>query len=321
MFDIFNLTNEQISLLENMQIPSTYYNNKTIEYKYWFRSLMHKIDSALVFSGLPEGWNNDFFMFCLWIRGYVAVFNSNRSDLMRFGKNGILFQPCIAGGELDFYYQPSIATIANPHYEAALKIHDECELLKLTPDCFYKCGVLDIIDFYASKLAEISKSIDMGLINAKMPMILTASNEAQSATLKKVYDKVQRGESLVIYEDLFDGDEIMPRKDPFEFWNNDFTKTYLVTTLLEDMQTILNSFYNEIGLPVAVEKKERLITSEAEFTKAQSQARIACWYETINECLELINKKFNTNIEVTINASENDDISDRERTEQGNKKP
>ena len=268
---------------------------------------------------MPKGWNNDFFMFCLWIRGYVAVFDTKRSDLKEYGEDGILFQPCIAGGELDFYYQPSIATIANPRYEAELKIHKDCELLKLTPDCFYAFGVLDILDYYASKLAEISKSIDMGLINAKMPMILTASSEAQSATLKKVYDKVQSGQSLVIWDDLFDGDEIMPRKDPFEFWSNDFKKTYLVTTLLEDMQTILNSFYNEIGLPVSLEKKERLITSEADFSKAQSQARIACWYETLNECLELINEKYNTNIEVTINASENDDTGDRERIEPGRK--
>ena len=313
MFDLFDHSEEQTSLLTNLHIPSTYYSNKTLEYKYWFRSLLHKIDSALVFSGLPKNWNNDFFMFCLWIRGYVAIFESKRTDLKDFGEDGILFQPCFAGGELDFYYQPTIANIANPHYEAALKIHKDCEILKLTPDAFYRFGVLDILDYYASKLAEISKSIDMGLINAKMPMILTASNEAQSATLKKVYDKVVSGQSLVIYDDLLDNDEIIPRKDPFEFWNNDFTKTYLVTTLLQDMQTILNSFYNEIGLPVAIEKKERLITSEADFTKAQSQARIACWYETITECLELINSKYNLNIEVNINASENDDIGDRER--------
>lgn len=311
MIDIFN--NENASMLTDLKIPSTYYEKKSLVYQYWFRSLLHKIDSSLVFKNLPEGWSNDFFMFCLWALGFVGVFKTNRSDLKAYGENGIVFQPCTIS-KPDFYYQPSEAYICNPFYQNTkpLIIHKDIEILKLTPDFR---GVFDILDFYAGKLSEICKGIDMGLLNAKTPMILSASNEAQALSLKKIYDKVQAGESLIVWDDeMFNSDEIMPRKEPFEAWTNNFKDTYIVTSLLTDMQTILNSFYTEIGLPVSLEKKERLVTSEADFSIAQSQARIACWYETIQESLEIINKKYNLNIEVEY-ARTNDIDGDRDGIE------
>lgn len=295
-----------IQMLENLHFPNTYWKGKTKEYQYWFRSLLQKVDSSLIFSGIPEGWSDDFFHLCLWVFGFVAVFKSDRSDLEKFGEDGILFQPCTISG-FDFYYQPEKCMVSNPKYTKEFKIGKDAELLKLTPDFM---GILDIIDYYATKLAEISKGIDMGLINTKMPVILTASNDAQAETLKKIYDKVQTGDSLVVYKDTTEGDEIIPSKEPFEVWNNDFKQTYIVHNLLEDMQLILDSFYVEIGLPVAIEKKERLVTSEADFASAQSQARISCWVQTLQESFDKIEKTFGIKMEVTYAAEENDTDGD-----------
>lgn len=314
MLDFFS--ENQADLLNNMKIPSTYWEKKSEVYKYWFRSLLHKIDSSIVFKNLPKGFSNDFFMFCLWVRGYVLFFKTDRTDLQKYGENGVVFQPCFISG-YDFYYQPVKATVSNPYmsfkYTFELGEKEKAWLLKLTPDFL---GVLDILDYYASKLASISEAIDMSIINSKLGVIATASNEAQAATLKAVYDKIQRGETLIVFDDLSkDSDEIIPRKEPFEIWIQELKKNYILTDQLADMQTILNSFYCEIGLPVAIEKKERLVTSEADFAAAQSQARIACWIQTIEESLEVINKMFNLNIEVEY-ASQNDDLSGGERAQQ-----
>ena len=290
----YGFSEHEINLLESVNIPNTYWKNKSEAYLYWFRSLLHKIDSSLVFNNLPVGWNNDYFMLCLWAVGFVGVFSSSRKDLKPYGPN-VLFSVCTLADK-DFYYQPKKIVISNPYYEATLELGKEAELLKLTPD--FK-GVFDIIDHYSTLLAEASKGLFMGLVNAKTPMILSAKSQSQSSTLKKIYDKVQRGETLVIDYDFSDNNEIIPAKEPFESWTNDFSKTYIVHSLLEDMNTILDSFYKEIGLPVANEKKERLITSETEIATAQSQARISCWYETIKESLEKINKHFNLSIGVT----------------------
>lgn len=296
-----------IELLENMKVPNTYWKNKSIEYRYWFRSLLQKMDSALLFDGLPEDWSQDFFLFCLWALGYVAVFDTARW--------GVAFQPCTLSG-FDFYYQPTKALVSNPLYQKELTIHKDCEILKLTPDFR---GVFDIVDYYATQLAEASKGINIGLINAKMPLVLTASNAAQAETLKKVYDKVQAGESLVVWKDLTDQfSEVIPRKDPFEVWNQDYKQTYIVTNLLTDLQTILDSFYMEIGLPVStVDKKAHMLNAEANFNEAQSQARISCWVQTLNESFELINKRFGLNL--SVDMAETDVYEDFRPTDNINK--
>lgn len=285
-----------INILEAMTVPSTYYTLKSQQYQYWFRSLLQKIDSCLEFKNLPKDWSQDFFLLCLWARGYVAVFES-----ARFGdkETGIAFQPCTLGGPLDFYYNPTKAIVSNPLYQKELTIHQDCEILKLTPD-FNGCW--DIIDHYAVQLAELTKGINVGLINAKMPVIITADSLAESEKLKKVYDKVQAGESLVVWKEdtnHFDK-EIIPRSNPFEdAFLNDFQKTYIVGELLENMQTIMDQFYMEIGLPVSnSDKKAHMLNAEADMSDAQAQSRVSCWVNTLKESLELINNHFGTNMEV-----------------------
>ena len=297
------LDERQINLLESLKVPNFYWNKKSKEYQYFFRSLLQKIDSSLIFKGIPDSWSNDFFMICLWAFGYVAVFDTQ--------KWGVSFQPCTLGG-YDFYYQPTWAQICNPRYNKRLDVGKNCELLKLTPD--FK-GVFDVLDFYSNKLSELSKGIDMSILNTKMPVILTASNDSQAETLKAVYDRMQSGESLIIWKDQDQFDEIIPRKDPFEVFQNDYKSTYILGNLLEDFNSILDSFYTEIGIPVSVvDKKAHMLNAEADFQSAQSQARICCWVTTLRESFRKINKMFGLNLEVEY-ACTNDADRDGARTE------
>lgn len=299
----------QIAILQNMSVPSTYWNLKSQQYQYWFRSLLQKIDSCLEFKGLPKEWSQDFFLLCLWARGYVAVFES-----ARFGdkETGIAFQPCTLSG-YDFYYQPTKAIVSNPLYQKELEIHKDCEILKLTPDFN---GVWDIIDHFATELAEATKGINIGLINAKVPMVVTADSLAESEKLKKVYDKIQAGESLVVWKEdtnHFDT-EVMPRKNPFaDAFMNNYTQTYVVTDLLSDMQTILDQFYMEIGLPVRnYDGKAHMLQAEADMSNAQAQSRVSCWVNTLTESFALINNHFGTNLEVKQYEFENNSMDNGE---------
>lgn len=299
----------QIAILQNMTVPSTYWNTKSQQYQYWFRSLLQKIDSCLEFKNLPKDWSQDFFLLCLWARGYVAVFES-----ARYGdkETGIAFQPCNVSG-YDFYYQPTKAIVANPLYQKELTIHKDCEILKLTPDFN---GVWDVIDHYATQLAELTKGINVGLINAKVPLVVTADSLAESEKLKKVYDKVQAGESLIVWKEDTNHfeKEVMPRKNPFEdAFLNDYTKTYIVTNLLQDMQTIMDQFYMEIGLPTRTfDGKAHMLNAEADMQANQSQARVSCWVNTLTESMELINEHYGTNLEVQANEQSFNTMDDGE---------
>lgn len=305
-------------LLQSTTQPNTYHNHNTYEYKYWVRSLLQKLWDSVLFEGMPEDWSGevfDFFKLCLFARGYVVVFKDN--------EYGFVFQPCTLNG-FNFYYQPTEALVANPGLNKTITLGQDGELLRLTPD--YK-GIFDIIDYYAEKLAEISKAIDMAIVNAKVPCVLSADNEAQAETLKKVYDKVQNGESLVIYKDEIYNDEIIPSKDMFNIWDREHLKdTYLTHDLLEDQKVLLDNFFQEIGIPTSVyEKKERLVSDEANISVLQSQARASTWIDCLNSSFEKINKMFNTTMSATLinvkqegdpdNESENNIDRDREISE------
>ena len=301
---------KQIEILENIKVPNTYWSKQSYEYWYWWRSLYQKVSSSIVFEGLPEGWNKDFFLWNIFIIGYTCVFDTARW--------GVSFNPASVAG-FDLYYAPTKAVVANPLYNKNLVVGKDCELIKLEPDCFVKFGALDIIDFYAKKLAEASKGIQVGLINSKIPMVISdgCGNTAQAETLKKVYDKVQAGEPLVVWKDVTQQfDEIIPRKDPFEFWNQDYKQTYIVTDLLQDMQTIMDQFYMEIGLPVTIaDRKAHMLNAEAFMQNGQAHARLTCWLNSLDESLKLVNAHFGTNITAKKYEAEGDGIDYERKTD------
>ena len=297
-----------ISMFESLKIPNTYWKNKSYEYQYWFRSLLQKIDSSLVFKNLPENWPQDYFLMCLWAFGYLAVFQSNRKFADPKTKTAFAVATV---SQWDFYYQPVKALVSNPMFCKEFTIHEDCEILKLTPDCYWRGGCLDIIAWYAQRLAELTKAIDVGIQNAKTPMMGFAKDPATAQRLKALYDRIQSGEGLTLLlpDEVDSVDEMIPNKEPLFTWQNDLKNNYIVTELLQNMQCILNQFYMEIGLPTILDdKKAHTLNAEADFQSAQSQARIACWVQTLNESFEYINDHFGLELEVEY-AQRNEDES------------
>lgn len=273
--------------LQSIRVPEKYWSNKDYEYRYWFRALLQRLDACLEFKGIPETWPKNFFSICLWSLGYVAVF-----DTARFGTT---FQPCTLGGVLDFYYQPSEAIVCNPKFQKRFTIGKDCELIKLCGD--YK-GILELIDYYAVKLSNLSTAVNMGVANAKLPAVFSARNEAEKRTIEAAYDDVQSGKPIIITKHTDRADEVIPTKNLVEVWNQDFKQTYIVTDLLTDTQTILDQFYNEIGVAKTVDKASHILNQEAAFQDNQAQSRIRDWKKYLDDSFEKVNKMFGLNLEV-----------------------
>lgn len=257
--------------------PVKAYNNTT--FNYWYRWLFQRATSVFDFT-LPEYWQGkkkDFFLWCLFKYGFVAITYTD--------KFGYIFQPCTLSG-YDLYYQPTRAIITNPAYRAELIIGEECELLKMTPDYF---GVVDIIAYYAEKLSTLDGAINMSLINNKFAFLLMAKNKPMAEALKKVMDKINKGEPTIIldqkvYNDKLDGEE------PWQFLERpNLKQSYITTDQLQDFNTILNNFDAEIGIPtIPYQKKERMVTSEAESRILDSSAKSIVWYECLESSIRTI---------------------------------
>lgn len=283
------LNYDQINATAAQYHPSSVkaYNNKS--FMFWERALFQRALSIMKIE-LPADWSGsirDLFNYCLFTLGYVIVFNKE--------EYGVTFQPGGLSG-YDWYYRPTKAIVTNPAIPGSLemKIGTECGILKLTPD--YR-GIRDITEYYAEKLSSLDNAINMSLINNKYAFILAAKNKATAEALKKMLDLVNEGNPAVIIDQKV-MDDPNTKDTPFQTWDQgNLKEKYLTTDQLADFRTILHNFDTEIGIPtLPIEKKERMITSEAGALEADATSRSKVWIDTFNSSAQEVNSMFGLNI-------------------------
>lgn len=273
---------DQINLVNSYITPTTVKYADSAAYAFWMRSFYERLLSTIDFQ-LPKEWQgeiSDFFKWCLVTCGYVAVFDTEEF--------GLAFQPGSLGG-YSFYYQPTYIMISNPLYNEKLEIHEDCELLKMTPDYL---GLWDIINRFALECSLMDPGINMSLINNKYAKMFFAKNKNAAETIKKAMDLINRGEPGIVLDDELADDR--NKESPFQFWiDEDLKKKYITTEQLQDLQTIINQFDAEIGIPtVPYQKKERMVTKEATSKEADSRARCTTWLRCLESSKEQIVKMF-----------------------------
>lgn len=279
----------QMNIAAGTTEPNTVkaYNNQTTYF--WERALFQRALSVLEFNGLPfSGAVKDYFLYLLFIKGFCCFFDTPET--------GLAFAQCGLSG-FDFYYQPTKAIVANPLLSREFSIGSECELLKLTPDWR---GIADLIDHFATKLAQIDTSIDMSLINSRLAWIIGAKNKTSARAVKQIMDSINSGNPAAVYDKgLIVPNDPDDKKEPWQLWDRHVKESYITTDLLRDAQTLLNSFDTEVGIPtIPYEKKERMVTSEAESKQLDAISRSTVWLETLTDSLEKVNEHFNLNITV-----------------------
>ena len=297
------LNYNQINQINGFYSPSMVKSCNNATFAYWERSLYQRICSVIEFK-LSDNWQGkvkDFFLYCLFKYGYVAIFNDKNY--------GLSFQPCALSG-YNFYYQPTEAIVSNPKLNKRFTIGKDCELVTLTSDYF---GVWDIIVYYAEKLSALDSAINMSIINNKFAYVLGAKNKSGAEALKKICDKINKGEPTVVY-DYKILDDAMSKSTPFQFLErNNLKQSYLTTDQLNDFQTLLNNFDAEIGIPSAnTQKRERLITSEAESRQIDATARAVSWVDCLNGSFEIVNSHFGTDMNASLRFEPMEQIEESE---------
>lgn len=276
---------EQLNQIEAHYLPSPKMRHNKA-FRFWQRSLFQRAIS-IIDADLPENWegsNRDFFFECLFRLGYVVVYYDNRF--------GVVFQPCGLLGQ-NFYYQPRIAQVANPLYKSKgknIKLGIDGGLIKLTPDF---CGIYDIVNYYAEKLASMDGSINVAIANSRFPKIALATNKAMAETLKKLYDSVSNGEPFkVVSNKQIAPNDTQTKEAPWNLLELEGSKDkYILPDVLKDFQTILNGFDAEIGIPtLPYQKKERMVTDEATMRNKDGQARSLTWIKCLESSAKVVNE-------------------------------
>lgn len=259
--------------------PSTVHvhdNGASYVYK---RHLLQRAMSPFIFT-LPDNWDHDYFLYCLYCYGFVGIFNS--------GKFGVIPQACGLRG-YNVFYRPTDIVVTNPLLTRSdYRIGLDCEIVKLTPDYL---GIMDVVDYYGNLLAVSYEALAMNIQNSKLSYVFAAADRKTAESLKKLFDNVQGGDLAAFYsKDL----NLATGEKPWEVFEQNLRNNYIANEIMETMRDIFNQFDMEIGIANSgvTKKKERVINAEVSATAEETYSKVDLWFDTIREGFNKVNAMF-----------------------------
>lgn len=277
-YDFINSYNAQIE-------PSTVHCNNTNLTWFFKRYLLDKTFSVFKWS-LPKTWNKDYFLYVLYCMGYITIVNTD--------KFGVIPQLSGLRG-YNVFYAPTHAIITNPLISGILEpeIDSQCVVIKLTHDYL---GIGDLISYYADMMALTAESAGMNIVNSKLAYVFGAKNKAMAEAIKKLYDMVQAGNPMVVYDSKYDPGE---NKNLLEFYSQNLKENFIAPDALLVLKKLENEFASKIGLSnVNSEKKERLTNEEVEANRDETYSIAEGWLDNLKTGCEKANSIFGLNMSV-----------------------
>ena len=240
---------------------------------YYRDKLLRIIMGRFEFVNWPEEWDLDYAMAELFIRGFFTITDT---------EIGVVPLRCGVAGN-NVFNRPNRVIVAN-HVLGSFDrlIGVDCALVRLQ---YNYHGIDTLLQRYSTMLAMCDSSQAVNILNAKVAFVAFAESKAQAETMKKMYDAISCGEPAVFLK----GDPTM--RDQFLFNN---VKQNFVGAELQDLKSrIVDEFLSEIGIRnTNTEKRERLVTYEAESREEETNSGVSHWLETVNTGLEEANKLY-----------------------------
>lgn len=273
---------DYINTVESSAQPANMHVLNTQVGRFYQRYLLKKALAVFKWS-LPEWWDENYFLYVLYCRGYAAIFDSR--------KFGVIPQECGLQG-YNVFYRPTDVIIANPLLDIKrLKIGKEAVLMQLQPDYM---GILDLCGHYAEKMALASSAINQNLWHTKIATIFFAKSDAEQQTIKKAYDRMSGGDPMVVVnKNLWNSDGDLK----YEVFNRDVKQSYIISDLIADLRKIEAEFDTRVGIPNAnTDKRERLITDEVNANNVETTILSDMWMDSIQDGIKDIREMFGIEI-------------------------
>lgn len=270
--------------------------------EYWERSLFQRMRTLYRIEGLPEAGAHqiqtdaDAFMWGLLHMGFLVMFNTKQY--------GLTFQPGTPAG-VGLQYEPTSMTVATPYFNFSrpLLIGDECEIIKMTPD--YQ-GIWDIITKYARELMLQEIAIRQSQVNARFAYAISVENNNQANTIRAMFERVANGDPYVIYNNNIKNKGV-PNAEPTVPWaqlDRKLKENFILPELLDGRRKILEDFYKEIGVPLPINKKERVNVAETNIAAAEGYNRRNVWKQCLDESLKRCNRMYGTDLKAVFSDLE-----------------
>lgn len=150
-----------------------------------------------------------------------------------------------------------------------------------------------LIHTTAAKLAHIDTTLICALVNARDTVAIKAISQKFANDALSYQRQKYNGNPSFIVDRGF---------STIEFQDCKTDRSFNVRELCDTQQVILSEFYENIGINKTVEKRERLITAEADSNSELLKLNIMNMFECRKEGIRKVNNLYGTNITVECNV-------------------
>ena len=268
--------------MNNIQfLDSLYTNNQTyIDYLERFKKIAL---SMFEWVNLPESMNQRYLEECLYYKGQAA--------LLKDDNMGFINTQCCSNGQINIYGLPTALNCYSFGYSKDKKLYtglndenaqkDTCVLVMNTWERVPTAATLEL---FALRLYEAERTCDVNIKAQKTPVLITV-DESQRLTMENLYSQYDGNKPMIF------GDKNQLQSGILKAINTD--APYIADKVTEYKKEIWNEALTFLGINnMAVNKKERLVTDEANYNNELTNLNLQSFLIPRQEACKQFNELF-----------------------------
>lgn len=256
--------------------------------KSYINYMLNRTQQMFAYKGLPDSIPQRNLEVILQVNGNAIV---TEVDGYLYAFSGGL------GGELNAYYLPTIATVANPYLKFSKNLVIDKDCIVMLNDSLYQ-GLMPLFNKYASLLAETDISLRFASVNARIPEIVFADNDSTRNSALDYFRQIEDGKEMGIIgsRPFFEGVKTADYSSKTSATN--------IKDLIELQQYLKSNWFIDLGLNANYNMKREAIN---ESESAMNEDALLPLIDDMLNCRKLgvdkINKMFGTAITVNLSSS------------------
>ena len=246
--------------------------------------------SVFEWVNLPKSMNAQWLEYCLYYNGMAT--------LLKDEKYGFINTNCTSDGQINIYGLPTRLNCYSFEYHTSRKLYtglvdglsdtqrkirenQECILVQNNVDRTPTCGTMEL---FAYRLYEAQRTCDINIIAQKTPILLVV-DEKQRLMMENLYNQYNGNQPFIFGDKLqLDSNKIQALKTDAPF---------IADKVTDYKKEIWNEALTFLGINnIMVDKKERLITDEANSNNELINLNLQSFLAPREEACRQFNEKF-----------------------------